>query len=39
MAALTLVMLIEKLAPAGQIIGRWSGLLFIGWGVALAAVG
>ena len=39
MAALALLMLVEKSAPAGQIIGRWSGFLFIGWGVALAAAG
>ncbi len=39
MAALALLMLVEKSAPAGQIIGRWSGVLFIGWGVALAAAG
>lgn len=36
MAALSLLMLVEKSAPAGQIIGRWSGTLFVGWGVALA---
>jgi predicted metal-binding membrane protein len=39
MAVLTMVMLVEKSAPTGQIIGRWSGALFIGWGVALAAIG
>ena len=39
MAALALLMLVEKLAPAGQIVGRWAGALFIGWGVALAAAG
>jgi predicted metal-binding membrane protein len=36
MAALTVLMLVEKSAPAGQIIGRWSGALFVAWGVALA---
>jgi predicted metal-binding membrane protein len=36
MGALTVLMLVEKTAPAGQIIGRWSGALFVTWGVALA---
>ena len=36
MAALTVLMLVEKSAPAGQIIGRWCGALFVAWGVALA---
>ena len=36
MAVLTVLMLVEKTAPAGQIIGRWSGALFVAWGVALA---
>jgi predicted metal-binding membrane protein len=36
MAALTVLMLVEKSAPAGQIIGRWSGALFVVWGLALA---
>ena len=36
MAALTALMLVEKSAPAGQIVGRWSGALFVIWGVALA---
>jgi predicted metal-binding membrane protein len=36
MAALTVLMLVEKSAPAGQIIGRWSGALFVAWGLALA---
>jgi predicted metal-binding membrane protein len=39
MAALTVLMLVEKLAPAGQIVGRWAGALFVGWGVALAVAG
>jgi predicted metal-binding membrane protein len=39
MAALTVLMLVEKTAPAGQIIGRWCGALLILWGVALAAAG
>jgi predicted metal-binding membrane protein len=30
------LMLVEKSAPAGQIIGRWCGALFVAWGVALA---
>lgn len=36
MAALTVLMLVEKATPAGQMIGRWSGALFVVWGVALA---
>jgi len=39
MAALALLMLVEKSAPAEQMIGRWSGALLIGWGVAVAAAG
>jgi predicted metal-binding membrane protein len=35
-AALTAIVLIEKLFPAGDWIARISGLLLIGWGVRLA---
>ena len=34
-AALTAVVLVEKLFPAGDWIGRIAGLLLIGWGVRL----
>ncbi len=36
MAALTVLMLVEKSLPAGQIIGKWAGALFVVWGLALA---
>jgi predicted metal-binding membrane protein len=36
MAALTVLMLVEKSLPGGQIIGRWFGALFVLWGLALA---
>jgi predicted metal-binding membrane protein len=37
MAALTVLMLVEKSAPGGPAIGRWSGAVFVAWGVVLAA--
>jgi predicted metal-binding membrane protein len=37
MAALTALCLIEKIAPAGDRIGRFAGIGFIGWGVWLIA--
>ncbi|NBB99826.1 MAG: DUF2182 domain-containing protein [Bacteroidetes bacterium] len=39
MAALTALCLIEKVAPAGDWIGRVAGALFIGWGLWLMAGG
>lgn len=36
MAVLTVVMLVEKAAPAGPRIGRCCGALLIGWGVGVA---
>jgi predicted metal-binding membrane protein len=33
-AAIALLVLVEKLVPAGQWIGRAAGLLLIAWGVA-----
>jgi predicted metal-binding membrane protein len=38
MAVLTVVMLVEKAAPAGPTIGRWCGALLIGSGLAVAFV-
>lgn len=34
-AGLALYVLVEKLAPAGHWVGRLSGLLLIGWGIAI----
>ncbi|NBB85072.1 MAG: DUF2182 domain-containing protein [Bacteroidetes bacterium] len=39
MAALTAFCLIEKMAPAGDRVGRAAGVLFIGWGLWLIARG
>jgi len=39
MAALTALCLIEKIAPAGDWVGRAAGALFIGWGLWLIASG
>jgi predicted metal-binding membrane protein len=39
MAALALLMLAEKAAPAGPRIGRWSGAVFVVWGLVLAVTG
>jgi predicted metal-binding membrane protein len=35
MAALTVLMLVEKAAPAGALVGRVSGALFVLWGVSV----
>jgi len=37
-AALTLFVLVEKLAPAGATIGRWSGALLLVWAAATLIV-
>jgi len=37
-AALTLFVLIEKLAPSGATIGRWSGVLLLVWAAATLIV-
>lgn len=37
-AALTIIVLVEKLFPAGDWIGRIGGLLLIGWGVRLLII-
>ncbi len=37
-AALTLFVLVEKLAPAGAQIGRWSGALLLAWAAATLMV-
>ena len=39
MAALTALCLIEKIAPAGDRVGRAAGALFIGWGLWLMVGG
>ena len=39
MAALTALCLIEKIAPAGDRVGRVAGALFIGWGLWLMVGG
>ncbi len=37
-AMLTLLVLVEKLAPAGPWVGRGAGIVLIGWGIATLAV-
>ena len=37
-AALTLLVLVERLAPAGQLFGNATGYLLIAWGIATLAV-
>lgn len=37
MAALAALCLVEKVAPAGDRVGRVAGVLFIGWGVWMIA--
>jgi len=37
-AALTLFVLVEKVAPRGDVIGRWSGVLLLAWAAATLLV-
>lgn len=37
-AALTLFILVEKIAPAGMMIGKWSGGLLVVWAIATVLV-
>ncbi len=37
-ALLTVLVLIEKLSPAGPAVGRWAGVLLVAWAVATLLV-